>query len=84
MELNIVVKYIGKLCIQVNRGYKGHSDEKLFVSPKKQSKDYFSKALVELKSYVHFLLSDQNINTGREILDIRRAVDNYMNPIQPR
>jgi hypothetical protein len=27
-----------------------------------------------------YLTSDKNINTGRELYDIRRAVDEYLNP----
>ena len=36
---------------------------------------------MELKGYVRFFTSDLNINTGREIVDIKKAVDSYMNPV---
>jgi len=35
---------------------------------------------MELKGYVKYFTSDLNINTGREIHDIKRAVDSYINP----
>ena len=35
---------------------------------------------MELKGYVRFFTSDLNINTGREIHDIKKAVDAYINP----
>jgi hypothetical protein len=35
---------------------------------------------MELRGYVKFFTSDLNINTGREIHDIKRAVDTYINP----
>ena len=37
--------------------------------------------MLELKGYVRFFTSGQNINTGREIHDIKKAVDSYMNPV---
>ncbi len=36
---------------------------------------------MELRGYVRFFTSDLNINTGREIVDIKKAVDSYMNPV---
>lgn len=39
---------------------------------------------MELKSYITFFISDQNINTGREMHDIKRALDNYMNYKAPK
>jgi hypothetical protein len=36
--------------------------------------------LLELKSYLRFLILDKDINTGREIIDIKRAIDGYLNP----
>ena len=54
-------------------------DEKLFNPPKKPSRD-FNKTLLELKSYLLFLILDKDINTGREIIDIKRAIDGYLNP----
>lgn len=39
---------------------------------------------MELKSYITFFISDQNINTGREMHDIKRALDNYMNKKAPK
>lgn len=35
---------------------------------------------MDLKGYVKFFMSDLNINTGKEIHDIKKAVDSYMNP----
>ncbi len=35
---------------------------------------------MELKGYVKFFMSDLNINTGKEIHDIKKAVDSYINP----
>ena len=82
-ELMIFARYIQKLCVQVNRQYKGGVEDKLFQSPKRQGKDY-SKALVELKSYIMFFISDQNINTGREMIDIKNALDHYINYKGPK
>ena len=39
---------------------------------------------MELKSYITFFISDQNINTGREMHDIKRALNNYMNYKAPK
>jgi hypothetical protein len=55
------------------------SEDKLFQPPKKPSKDY-TKAIMELKGLVLFILKDKDINTGRELLDIKQAVDGYLNP----
>ena len=77
----MIVKYIFKLTklLKARMSKAGGEDEKLFASPKKTSHTY-NRALVELKSYCRFLMSDSNINTGRELHDIRRAVDDYLNP----
>jgi len=64
-----------QLTTKLQRG----DDEKLFASPKKPSRD-FNKTLLELKSYLRFLILDKDINTGREIIDIKRAIDGYLNP----
>lgn len=64
-----------QLTAKLQRG----DDEKLFASPKKPSRD-FNKTLLELKSYLRFLILDKDINTGREIIDIKRAIDGYLSP----
>ena len=56
-----------------------NEEEKLMQSPKKSSGEY-KKALIELKSYCKLLIMDSRVNTGREINDIRRAVEEYLHP----
>ena len=84
IEVRVVLKFVSKLNGNLRsklQRLEKHPDEilKLFSSPKKPSRDY-QKALVELKSYCRYLTNDSNINTGRELNDIRRAVENYLGP----
>lgn len=80
-ELVVLIKYVVKLqhVLRGRLNKTGAEEEKLFSSPKKPSHT-FTRALIELKSYCLFLMSGNNINTGRELNEIKRAVDEYLNP----
>ena len=80
-EVTSLIRYMHKLTHYAQRKQTNNSqiDEKLFSSPKKPGKEY-ARALMELKGYVKFFMSDLNINTGKEIHDIKKAVDSYINP----
>lgn len=81
-EVTLVIRFVVKLNSTIRNRLvrlQKHPEEamKLFTSPKKPSRDY-QKALTELKSYVWYLTNHFDINTGRELTDIKRAVEGYL------
>ena len=81
MEFSVLIRYVTKLTNSMLVIFKKNptDEDKLFQSPRKPSKDY-SKALLELKGYLRFLLLDKDINTGREMIEIKQAINGYLYP----
>ena len=82
LEVSLVMRFMLKLNHTVKNRLlrlQKHPEEamKLFTSPKKPSRDY-QRALTEVKSYCWYLMNHFDINTGRELTDIKRAVESYL------